>query len=180
MKSLGILLVAATCLVAQGASAHEHGSHSLFLNASCDDPMRLVRRHDLDEARLAINTENRKIILLLTDRVVALQLSDRVMAKIDRKTREAGDEDGDNMLGQIIKDAVLTTVRTALNHSAECDLRDIESADYRDGEMIITTRSGERLFSHADIDHEEVMTNFSERDAREFVKELRKRIDRGR
>lgn len=180
MKSLSILLVAAICLAAQGASAHEHDSHSLFLNTSCDDPMRLARRHDVDDARFAINTENRKITLLLTNRVVAMQLSDRVMAKIDRKTREADDEDDDNVLGQIIKEAVLTTVRTALNHSAECDLRDIESADYQDGQIIITTRGGERLFSHADIDHEAVMTNFSERDAREFVKELRKRIARGR
>ncbi len=180
MKHSSILLVAAACLVAQGASAHEHGSHSMFLNTSCDDPMRLARRHSVDDARFAITTENRKITLLLTDRVVAMQLSDRVMAKIDRKTREADDKDDDNALGQIIKDAVLTTVRTALNHSAECDLRDIESADFEDGEIIITTRSGERMFSHADIDHEEVMTNFSERDAREFVKQLRKRIGKGR
>ena len=134
----------------------------------------------MGDARLAIATENRKITLLLTDRVVAMQLSDRVLAKINRETRNAEDEDDDNVLGQVIKTAVLSTVRTALSHSAECDIRDLESADYKDGELIIMTRSGDRLFGHADIDHEEVMTNFSEPDAREFVKQLRKRIVRAR
>ena len=42
MKSLSILLIAASCMVSQGASAGERGTHFSFLDASCEDPMRLA------------------------------------------------------------------------------------------------------------------------------------------
>ena len=71
-------------------------------------------------------------------------------ARAEQVPPAARDEhDDDGVLGQVIKTAVLSTIRTALNHSA-------------------------------DIDKQEVMTNFSESDARRFVREVRKRIDRER
>src|SRR5207247_10052580 len=103
---------------------------------------------------------------------VAIQLSDRVLHKVNRKMRDADDED-DNALGRAIKTAVLSGVRSLLNHSAECDIRDIAKADYRDGELILTARNGERIFASTEIGDEDVMHNFSESDARAFVRRLR-------
>lgn len=180
MKSAPFILAAFTCLFAQGATAGEHASiHSSFnlCNISCDGPIRCAERHDARDTRLAITTDNGKVTLLLTDRVVAMQLSDRVLHKVERKLKDADDED-DNGLGRVIKTAVLTSVLALLNHSAECDIRDIASADYRSGELILTARNGKRIFGHADIDDENIMRDFSESDARVFVQELRRRMVR--
>jgi hypothetical protein len=177
MKFALFVVAAFTCLMAHGASACDHKRlHSSF-NASCDAPVHWADRYGAEDVRFAITTENRKVVLILTDRVVAMQLSDRVLHKMDRKMREANAED-DNAVGHAIKTAVFTTVRTLLNHSAECDIRDIAKADYRDGELILTAQNGKRIFAHTDIDDDNVMRNFSESDARAFVRQLRQRMMR--
>jgi hypothetical protein len=154
-------------------------SQSAF-GMSLDKPVRLADRHDLDDARIAISNESRKVDLILTNRVVAMQLSDRVLRKIDRK-RDAVDDDGDDhVLGRAIKTAVLNSVRSILSHSAEVDVRDIESAQYRDGEIILIARNGDRLFADSSVDDDDVMRSFSEDDARAFVRQLRQRMARER
>jgi hypothetical protein len=146
---------------------------------SCDAPVRWAERHGAEDLRFAITTENREVVLILTDRVVAMQLSDRVLHKVNRKMRDADDKD-DNVLAHAIQTAVFTSVRSLLNHSAECDIRDIAKADYRDGELIMTARNGERIFARTHIDDEDVMRDFSESDARAFVRKLRQRMARER
>lgn len=176
MKSALLVLVALAGLSAHDASACKKESDTT-INLSCDGPTRLADRYDADEARFAIVTDNRKVMLLITDDVVAMQLSDRVLRKVSRKMRDAKDED-DGALAQAIRTAVLAGVRSALDHSAECDIRDIARADYRDGELILTGRNGKRLFGNAEIDGENVMRHFSPSDARAFVRQLRQRMGR--
>jgi hypothetical protein len=177
MKSSPFVLAAFALLIGHGASACDQ---SAFCGrVSCNRPVHIAQRHDAGETRFAIDTENGKAVLLLTDQVVALQLSDRVMHRVDRKMRYA-ENDGDNGLEQVIKTAVLTSVRSVLNHSLEVDIRDIAQADYRDGELILTARNGRRIFGHSDIDDRNVMRTFSESDGRAFVRVLRERMARER
>ena len=173
MKSAPFVFAALALLAAHGASACE--SDGFCGHVSYNRPAHWSQRHDAGETRFAIESENGKVVMLLTDRVVAMQLSDRVMHRVDRKMRYA-ENDGDNGLGQVIRSAVLTSVRSVLNHSLECDIRDIAQADYRDGELILTARNGRRIFGHANVDDNDVMQAFSETNARAFVRELRKRI----
>jgi len=180
MKPVSILVAAATLvsLVALDSSAWACKKKT-SLAMSFNEPVHFTERHDLRDVDFAISTTNRKVDLLLTDRGVAMQLSDRVLHQIDRKQR---DSDGDdNALGQIIKTAVLTSVRSVLSQSAEVDLSDIASADYRGGELIIKDWDGDRLFADQQSDNDDyVMRKFSEDDAREFVRELRSRLERQR
>jgi hypothetical protein len=177
MKAAPFVLTAFACLAAvQGASACDHDTSINAFNMSCSAPVRWADRHDASDTRFAITTDNRKAMLLITDRVVAIQLSDHVLHKIDRKLKQAEYEDADNTVGRVIKTTVLSTVREVLNHSAEVDIRDIRSVDYRDGELVLKARNGHRIFARADIDNDNVMSEFSDSDARAFVNELRQRM----
>jgi hypothetical protein len=172
-------LALAALLPAGPALAHD--AHGVRLNRfDCDDPLRWAARHDASRARHAITTEDGKVTLVLTDRVVALQLSDRTMRKLDRELRRERREDDDGPLGEAIKAAVLGTVRSALDHSAECPLRELRDVRYEDGRLVFVTHDGERLFERIEVDDESVLEAFDPGDAREFVREFhRVRASRG-
>ena len=179
MKRVPILvaLAALASLVAFGAPAGacSKKNKSSSYAVSFNEPVHFTDRYDLRDADFAISTSNRKVDLLLTERGVALQLSDRVLRKIDRKERDF-DED-DTRLGSIIKTAVLSSVRSVLSHSAECDYSDIKSVDYKNGELIIKSWDGDRLFVEKNTDDDHVMRQFSDDDARDFVLALRSRLE---
>jgi hypothetical protein len=174
-----LALAALACFTAPAAQAGGRSCDG-SIHIDCDDPIRFTDRQ-VDDARFAITTHNRKVQLVLTDRVVAMQLSDHVLHKIDRKMRQENeDADDDNALGHAIKTAVFSGVRELLDHSAACDIRDIRRADYRDGEIVLVARNGRHLFAKNDFDDENVMSDFSASDAREFVRQLRDQMARVR
>jgi len=160
-------------LSAGPALAHDHGNISIG-GFTCDEPMRWSQRHATGEARFAITTEDGKVTLLLTDRVVAFQLSDRVMRKVDRELHRARheDEDDDGPLGDAIKAAVLSSVRSLLDHSAECPVRELRDVRYVDGRLEFVTRDGDRIFDRFEIDDDDVLESFDPRDAAAFVREF--------
>jgi hypothetical protein len=64
-------------------------------------------------------------------------------------------------------------VRSVLDHSAECPIRRIRSATYRDGRLEFETDSGQLVFSSVHINEDEdTLSGFSERDALAFVREF--------
>ena len=79
MKSIPILVLA--LLAPAAASAWDCPT----LSSSCDRPARWASRQDSRDAEYSMTTEDGSVTLVLTKRVVAVQLSDRVMRKIDRK-----------------------------------------------------------------------------------------------
>ena len=140
----------------------------------CEFPARWAARHDSEDARIAITTEDGDVTLLLTRRVVALQLSDRTFHKVNRELRRKNDEEEDNPIAGAIKTAVIGGVRALLDHSAECPVRELNDVAYRGGRLIFTTEDGDRIFEDVEVDNSDVMSDFSERDAREFVREFRR------
>jgi hypothetical protein len=176
-----LLALALLALVPSGpALAHGHRVMGPTLSASCcDPPARWAPRHALDDARLAITTESGGATLLLTREVVAIQLSDRMYHRVCRELKNKEDDDDDGFLGEIIRSAVLRAVREVLNHSAECSIRDVADMAYANGELVITTAEGDRLFEDVDVDDTDVMRDFTEADARAFVREFHRLKSRG-
>lgn len=181
MKLVHAALVLLALLPAGSAFAHE--SRGIRVNRfGCDEPLRWASRHEARGARFAITTDDGKITLVLTDRVVAFQLSDRTMRKLDRELHRARHEDDedDGVIGEAIKTAVLGTVRSVLDHSAECDVRDLRDVRYEDGRLVFVARGGKRLFDDFEVDDDSVLEGFDPRDAREFVRQFhRLRSERG-
>lgn len=139
----------------------------------CESPARWGARHDLEDARIAITTEEGDVTLLLTRRVVALQLSDHCFHKVNRELRRQR-EDQDNPIAEAIQTVVISSVRALLDHSAECPVREIRDVTYRDGRLVFVTEDGDSLFEKVEVNDSEVMASFSEADAREFVREFRR------
>jgi hypothetical protein len=182
MKRVSILVAVASLAslvaLATAAGACDRKSGKSSYAVSFDEPVHFADRYDLRDVDFIVSTTNRKVDLLLTERGVALQLSDRVLRRIDEKERDI-DED-DSRLGAIIKTAVLSSVRSVLSHSAEVEYGDIKSVDYRNGEIVIKGWDGDRLFVEKNTDNDHVMRQFSDDDARDFVRELRSRLEHER
>src|SRR5690349_20555434 len=125
MKSLAVgLLVMALTPAGTAFAKHADDCPNLTIRGGCcDPPTRWAERWDLGEARRAITTHDGTVTLLIDDREVALQLSDRAMHKIGRKLHDETEDADENPLGQALKDAVLGVVRSMLDHSVECRVR---------------------------------------------------------
>ena len=142
----------------------------IHVDTDDDGPGRVGRRYEPREAVTAIETTNREVALVLTRRVVALQLTDRTLRQAEHDMREDGKEDG--FLARMIADVAKSAARSMLNHSIEYPLSEIRSADYRNGELILVTRDGDRLFADTDVNDRDVMRSFSPDQARAFVAQL--------
>ena len=167
------VLLLTLALGAPAAGARERGTSVSMNSSCCDEPTRWADRHAPQERRFEVITENGKTSLLLTRDVVALQLSDRTMHKIDRELRSKERAHRDQPLADAIAGAVIGSVRALLDHSAECDLRDVRSVDYRGGRLVFIANDGSRLFDRLEIDDDRVLEGFSERDAAQFIREFR-------
>jgi hypothetical protein len=170
--------LALACLLlvpASGAFACDRDDYSPTIRLTdWKEPVRWTERHDPDDARLAISTRGNKATLLITDEVVAMQLSERTFAKIQKKLAKERDEEEDHALARAIKTAVLSSVVALLDHSAECSVDDIRDVDYRNGRLVFVSEDGDRLFESVEVDDDDLTTAFSERDARAFVREFRR------
>lgn len=140
----------------------------------CNGPSRWSDRHATCDSRMDITTRDGKVTMLLTSDVVAVQLSDRKWAEVRRKLRAERAEHEGNVLARAIKTVVLSGVRTLLDHSAECPIDEIRSVDYRGDRLVFTTYDGERVFENIDVEDRNVMSAFSERDAKAFAREFRR------
>lgn len=170
------LFLAALLALAPAGPALAHDSGGLRLNRfDCDDPLRWGPRHAAERARHAITSEDGRITFVLTDRVLALQLSDRTLRKLDRELHRARHEDDDSgPVGEAIKVAVVGAVRSMLAHSAECPVRELRDVRVADGRLVIVARDGTRLFERFEVDDEDVLDAFDPREAERLAAEFRR------
>lgn len=173
MKSAVAALALLAVLPAEASFAHERGGVAINDIRCCDEPSRWGPRYAAHQSRFAITSRDDKVTLVLTDRVVAFQLSDRVMRKLDRDLRrERQEDDDDGPIGEAIKVAVIGVVRSMLDHSAECPVRELRDVRYEDDRLVFVTREGDRAFDRFEVDDEDVLESFDPRDAREFVRQF--------
>jgi hypothetical protein len=135
-------------------------------------------RCDPGDARLAITSEDGQVMLLLTDREVVMQLSNRALHRVNRELRDAKREQ-DNWFASAIVTAVTSTVRELLDSSLTCDVSDLRDVSYEGGRLVLTGRNGRQVFGNVHINDTDVAEAFSERDARRFVREFH-RVQAGR
>jgi len=172
MRTAAVLLLLSALLPAGAASAHDSRVRCGFFNGCrVEPPVEVGSRHDLRYARFAMTTEDGAATLMLTRAFVVVQLSDRTMRKIDRKFAEERDE-YDGVLGSAIKSAVLGSVRSLLDHSLQCPIEDLRDVRYRDGTLELITEDGDHIFEGLDVNSQDVLDGFSERDALAFVREI--------
>lgn len=177
MKRFALPLALAAALAAAPVHAHSHEGRGVTLNGfTCEDPAYWADRVSAREARAAITTIDGKVTLVLTDDVLAMQLSERTMRKVERELHKARHEheDDDGVIGEAIKTAVLGAVHSLLDHSAECRLRDVRDVRWESGRLVIVARDGQRLFEKVEVDDEDVLESFDAAEAREFVREFRR------
>ncbi len=186
MKTFPAVLLALGVAAASGAAPALAHDCSITLgdcrSLDPDAPLRWAGRHDVGEARLAITTTDGSTTLILTRGVVAMQLSDRYLHRIDRKmVRDAGSDDDEDAcyLGHVIRDAVLTVVRQVLDHSLECPVARVRDAEYRHGRLVLTTENGHRMFRGVRVEGRDVLESFSPEDAQAFVREFDRLTARG-
>ncbi len=172
MRRLSFALALPALLALTLATPARADRHHESFGLSCDPPIRWSSRYAPDQARFAMDSEDGDITIVLTSNVVAMQLSDRKLRRVTRELRREEREDEDCPLGSIIKTAVLSGVRSLLDHSAECPIRAIRDVFYRDGRLVVIDEDGDRLFEDVDVHDEDVLEAFSDRDAQAFVREF--------
>jgi hypothetical protein len=175
MKLPVLALSALMLLPAHSAAAQRHGTH-IEINDDDDDhgrsPARPGPRHDLRDARFAITTTNDVASLLLTGRVVALQLTEHGLVRIDQEMDDDDDGDG-GFIGRFVASVVKSSVRTVMRHSLQIPIEDVRDVQYRGGRLVVTTEDGDRVFDQVEVNDTDVMESFSRRDAEEFVRQFR-------
>jgi len=175
MKLPVLALSALLLLPAHSLAAQRHGTHIEIDDGDHDrSPARPGPRHDLRDARFAVTTTDDVASLLLTRRVLALQLTERALGRIGDEMDEDDDNDGDGgFIGRLVASVVKSSVRGVLRRSLEIPIDDVRSVDYRGGRLVITTEEGDRVFDEVEVNDTEVMESFSRRDAEEFVRQFR-------
>lgn len=169
--AIGIALFAFAVAPALPAGPTAHAT-SITCNRFGKD-VRWADRRDPADARFGITTEGGELSLLLTDREVVLQLSERTLRKVHRELRDAREEQEDNWLASSIVTAVTGVVREVLDHSVVCRVSDLRDVDYREGRLVFIGRGGRLMFEDHDDFDSDFRDAFSERDARAFVREFR-------
>lgn len=170
---LASLALAALLAIPTHQAAAQH--HVRINDVDGGDVARPGPRHSLDDARLAITTTDDAAALVLTRSVVALQLTDRTLRRVnDEMARDArSDDENHGVLASMIAGAVRGTVGSMLRRSIEVPIRELASVDYRDGRLVFVTEDGGRIFDKAEVNGTELTASFSPADARAFVREFR-------
>ncbi len=150
------LLVAAT-------SAFASDNKGITLSFSSEDPhTRLGTRHDVRDAKLAINNRDHSVSLLLLHDVVAIQLTDRALAKVTTKD-DAG----------FLEELVASGVRFALRKAVEYPIANLRSAEIRDGALVLLNDKNQPVFTDVKVNGTDVLRDFSVSDAARFINAFR-------
>jgi hypothetical protein len=152
----------ALMLFATAAFAGEKKEDISVSFSSDDSRVRLASRHVAGDARLAVPTRSGSAVLLLTRDVVAVQLSDATVAKMETK-KDAG----------FFEELVVAGVRMAVSKAVEYPVAHIRSAEIRDGALVLTSDQGKPVFEEIRVNGEIVTRNIAIGDAAKFVKAFR-------
>jgi len=177
MRLLALAVLATALTQAPNALARGHDSPKITLNSTCNPPSHLAPRVDSRDAKFLINTEDGCASLLVTRDAVAMQLTDRAFRDVGRHLDDVEDED-DNILAQSIKAVVLGSVRSLLDHSVECSIHDLYDIQYRHGRLVFITEDDDYVFENLNVNDRDVVESFSEKDAKEFIRQFRKLKER--
>ncbi|HYC60557.1 MAG TPA: hypothetical protein VEK79_13410 [Thermoanaerobaculia bacterium] len=153
----------ALALVLWGGVASADGI-SISLSSE-DSRTTMGPRRNVRDARLAIQTRDRSTVLLLTDSVIAIQLTDATLAKMEPEDDKTG----------FLEELLAAGVRVAIGKSVEVPIASIRSIDYRDGALHIVSDQNKPVFTNVKVNGTDVLRDFSRADAERFMKAFRAR-----
>lgn len=167
-------LVLVCAALALAAPAHAQRGHTRG-----DSDVRFVERQPLRRATSAIQTRGGEVALLLVDRKLVMQLTDRGLSDIDREMDDDAKRE-ESGFARVLAGVVRGGVRTMLDRGVEYPVSELREARYENGRLILEDREGNSVFENVRVNDIQVMESFSPADARAFaarVNQARRRVD---
>lgn len=136
----------------------------------------IVDRLNHRNTEYAMTTREGSVDLMVTDKSILIQFSDRFLDDLNEEIHNEGDFEEASVIADVLKSMVSSGVRTLLDHAISIPLSEIKEVYYSGGTLHIIHYEEGEIFDDLDIDGKKVMDDFSRRDAREFVANVEKRL----
>lgn len=132
-----------------------------------------ARAFPLGENQFAISTRDGKVSLCVTDSKVYMQLSKKMLKKLNHKLDSNTESDHHGLAGEISR-FVKTHVKELLNHKITYHLSDIRSVSYKNGGLVFAYRH-KHFFSFDKVEDQNkpVLKCFNKNDALAFIARLK-------
>lgn len=157
------LLFALTVLFCSTVASADDGKRGVSISFNSDDPNTVIGpRRNVREAKLAITTRDGSTELLLLNDVVAVQLTEKSMARVKPK-------DDDN----IFEELVASGVQVMLRRAVEYPIAHLRTVEVRDGVLTMVNEKNQPVFTDIKINGTNVLRSFSPADAARFVNAFR-------
>jgi hypothetical protein len=137
---------------------------SISLNSD-DSRTELGDRHEVRDARLAITTKDRAVVLMLLDDVVAMQLTDATLDSMESKKKKKDTN--------FFEELVLAGVQLAVGKSIEYPIADIRTFDYSNGALRVIGADNKPVFTEIKVNGTDVLRDFSRADVVRFANAVR-------
>ena len=153
LATLALLLLLSTSAVAKDG---------ISISLSSDDSRtELGDRHNVRDARVAITTKDRSVVLMLLDDVVAMQLSDAAIDNMESKNKKRDTN--------FLEELVLAGVQLAVGKSVEYPIADVKTLDYANGALRVIGADGKPVFTEIKVNGTDVLRDFSRADVQRFA-----------
>lgn len=154
------LLVLLPCTAVSASDAKKPGV-TLSFNSD-DSRTKLAPRHTASDSRIAITSRDRSTMLLMTNDVVAIQLSDATIHKMHSSADEG-----------FFEGLITSGVRYTLGKAVEFPLAGVKSVEVRDGVLRVTSDQNKPVFDNVKVNGSDVFRDFSAADAARFASAFR-------
>ena len=144
-----------------------------------DSDTRIVERQPLRRATSAIETRGGEVALLLIDRKLVMQFTDRGLSQIEREMDDDAKKE-ESGFARVVAGMVRGGVRSMLDRGIEYPVSELREARYEDGRLVLKNREGKSIFADVRVNDIQVMESFSPAEARAFaarVNQARRRVD---
>lgn len=135
----------------------------------------IVDRLSVDEADFFITNRRQTADLLLTDKGLVVQFTDKFLRELKNEIKNEHQK-GDSHFVEVLLSAVSSGVHIILSKAIAIPYSQIESAEYQQGRIIVMSRSGEEILHDIEVENTYLMEDFNRRDARRFVRQLNRRL----
>ncbi|MGK7311426.1 MAG: hypothetical protein ACN0LA_04245, partial [Candidatus Longimicrobiales bacterium M2_2A_002] len=136
------------------------------------DTARVTDRLELRDADHDIVTRRGDVALLIVGEELRIQLTDQGLREIEEPDME---ESEDGLAARLFGAMIRAGVRELMDNAVAYPISELGRAEYVDDRLVIEDLEGEPVFDITANDRD-IMTDFRERDARRFARELRERM----
>lgn len=138
------------------------------------DTARLVDRVDVRDADRALVTRRGDVALILEADTLLIQLTDQGLEEIEAPD---ADEAAESLATRLLGAMIRAGLRELLDHAIAYPVAEFARAEYVDGRLVLQDHEGEDLFDIT-VNDRDILTDFREREARAFAREIRQRMQR--